>query len=102
MIKQGKILSARMLQKIYGDPNSPSRVVALENGTLDLRSGEVVSIMGPSGSGKTTLLSILGCILKPSSGSMILDSIQVTELSEREMPAIRRRYIGFVFQAYNL
>lgn len=90
------------LQKIYGDPESHMKVVALQDATLDLFPGEVVSIMGPSGSGKTTLLSILGCILRPSSGVLTIDGISVPEKEERDLPEIRRKYIGFVFQAYNL
>lgn len=95
-------LQARHLQKIYGDPKSPNRVAALEEASLDLFPGEVVSIMGPSGSGKTTLLSILGCILRPSSGELLIDEVAVQTRSETQLPEIRRKYIGFVFQAYNL
>ena len=96
------ILRAIQLDKIYGDPESPTRVVALQNASIDLVSGEVVSIMGPSGSGKTTLISILGCILKPTSGSLQIDGKEVTNFDETKLPEIRRKYIGFVFQAYNL
>src|ERR1044072_5430892 len=96
------ILEARNLQKIYGNPESPNKVVALREATLDVGSGEVVCIMGPSGSGKTTLLSILGCILRPSSGELLMDRIRVSDLQEKDLPEIRRKYIGFVFQAYNL
>lgn len=96
------VVRANQLQKIYGDPDSPTRVVALQDATLDLQSGEVVSIMGPSGSGKTTLLSILGCILHPSSGDLHIDGNRITDMSERDLPEIRRKYIGFVFQSYNL
>lgn len=94
------VVTANQLQKVYGE--GPNRVVALHNGTLELFPGEVVSIMGPSGSGKTTLLSILGCILKPSSGDLYIKENRITGLSESELPEIRRTYIGFVFQAYNL
>jgi putative ABC transport system ATP-binding protein len=96
------IVRAVNLQKIYGDPESPTRVVALQDATIDLYPGEVVSIMGPSGSGKTTLLSILGSILRPSAGELIIDRIPVEKLEEKNLPEIRRKYIGFVFQAYNL
>src|SRR5688500_5706235 len=96
------LLQAIGLQKIYGDPNSATRVVALHEASLDLVPGEVVSIIGPSGSGKTTLLSILGCILRPSAGELILDGVRITDLEESSLPEIRRKYIGFVFQAYNL
>ncbi|MCI0414772.1 ABC transporter ATP-binding protein, partial [bacterium] len=96
------ILQAIDLEKIYGDPNSITRVVALQNASLELFPGEVVSIMGPSGSGKTTLISILGCILHPTAGQLTIDGNSITVLDETFLPAIRRKYIGFVFQAYNL
>ena len=96
------ILQAVHLEKIYGDPNSATRVVALQNASLDLFPGEVVSIMGPSGSGKTTLISILGCILRPTAGQLFIDGKVITDLNESSLPEIRRKYIGFVFQAYNL
>lgn len=96
------ILQAIHLQKVYGDRDSHTRVTALQDATVDLYPGEVVSIMGPSGSGKTTLLSILGCILRPSSGDLRIDGISVPDKEERELPEIRRKYIGFVFQSYNL
>ena len=96
------IVVAEDLQKIYGDPDSPTRVVALQSANLNLFPGEVVSIMGPSGSGKTTLVSILGCIMRATSGTLVLDHHSIPDLREDELPAIRRKYIGFVFQAYNL
>lgn len=95
-------LHAKSLQKIYGDPKSRNSVVALQEATFDLFPGEVVSIMGPSGSGKTTLLSILGCILRPSSGELLIDGLPVQAKPEKQLPEIRRKYIGFVFQSYNL
>jgi putative ABC transport system ATP-binding protein len=96
------LVEATGLQKIYGDPQSPTRIVALQDATLKLDSGEVVCIMGPSGSGKTTLVSILGCILRPTAGELVIDGRPVAGLPERDLPEIRRKYVGFVFQAYNL
>jgi len=58
--------------------------------------------VGPSGSGKTTLVSIMGCILRPTSGSVKIDGREVTRLKERELPAVRLNHIGFVFQGFNL
>jgi putative ABC transport system ATP-binding protein len=95
-------LQAIDLQKIYGNPNSSNAVVALATASLSLNSGEVLSIMGPSGSGKTTLISILGCILRPTSGELIIDGVSVARLPENQLPKVRRKYIGFVFQTYNL
>ncbi len=96
------LVKAIDLQKIYGDPESSSRVLALQDATLDLFPGEVVAIMGPSGSGKTTLVSILGCILRPTAGQLFIDDRLVTAMNEASLPEIRRKYIGFVFQSYNL
>lgn len=95
-------LQAASLKKIYGDPNSSNKVIALQEASLYLNHGEVVSIMGPSGSGKTTLISILGCIMRASSGELFIDGKSVAQLPEKKLPEIRRKYIGFVFQAYNL
>jgi len=77
-------------------------VHALKDVSLEVKSGEVLLLMGPSGSGKTTLLSIMGCILRPTSGSVRVGGREVTGLSERALPGIRLAHIGFVFQGFNL
>ena len=59
-------------------------------------------LMGPSGSGKTTLLSIMGCILRPTSGSVRIRGREVSLLKERELPRVRLRHVGFIFQSFNL
>ncbi|HEY9555612.1 MAG TPA: ATP-binding cassette domain-containing protein [Acidimicrobiales bacterium] len=71
---------------------------------VDLRvvGGEVVLIMGPSGSGKTTLLLMLGAMLRPTSGSVVIDGIDLATAPERELPTLRARHLGFVFQDFNL
>jgi putative ABC transport system ATP-binding protein len=77
-------------------------VHALQAIDLTIPDGDYVSIMGPSGSGKSTLLNILGCLDRPSAGSYRLDGREVGRLSDDELAMVRRRKIGFVFQAYHL
>jgi putative ABC transport system ATP-binding protein len=86
--------------KTYAQGEAEAR--ALDGVTLDLRAGELALFVGPSGSGKTTLLSIMGCILRPSAGTLHVLGRDVTRLPERDLPAIRREQIGFIFQAFNL
>ncbi|HEY1435827.1 MAG TPA: ABC transporter ATP-binding protein [Thermoanaerobaculia bacterium] len=77
-------------------------VPVLKGVSLALERGEIVALEGPSGSGKTTLLSILGCILTPSSGRVVVDGEEVDPARPGRLPAIRRASIGFVFQQFNL
>lgn len=79
-----------------------SAVRALSDVSLAFPDGAVTLIMGPSGSGKTTLLSVLGCLLKPQDGRVMLNGREVTSLPEGELTNIRRDQIGFVFQAFRL
>ncbi|MGA1368021.1 MAG: ABC transporter ATP-binding protein [Blastocatellia bacterium] len=88
------------VSKSYGEGDAV--VHALVGVDLTVHQGEMLFLMGPSGSGKTTLLSIMGCILRPSSGSVRIAGEEVVGLSEREMPRIRLRRIGFIFQGFNL
>jgi putative ABC transport system ATP-binding protein len=82
--------------------SGPSEVVAVRGVSLQVAHGEVVLIMGPSGSGKTTLLSMLGGLLKPSSGRIHIGDDELSALTERQLPAVRLRRIGFIFQDFNL
>jgi putative ABC transport system ATP-binding protein len=77
-------------------------VPAVKSASLAVDKGQIVLVMGPSGSGKTTLLSILGCILRPTSGSIYLDGRAISELPESRLPAIRRSCFGLVFQTFHL
>jgi putative ABC transport system ATP-binding protein len=86
--------------KIYG--TGENAVAALSDATLDIRPGEVTLIEGPSGSGKTTLISILGLLLKPTTGEVWLEGKNVAGLGERQLPGLRARNFGFVFQGFNL
>src|SRR5688500_18531810 len=69
---------------------------------LDVYPGELMLLMGPSGSGKTTLVSVMGCVIRPSGGSVRIAGIEVTGLPEADLPAVRLAHIGFVFQGFNL
>ena len=77
-------------------------IEVLKNVDINIKVGEFVSIMGPSGSGKSTLLYLLGGLDKPTSGEILIENTDITNLKDRELSLLRRRYLGFVFQFYNL
>ena len=77
-------------------------VPALRGVSMDIEEGEFVAIMGPSGCGKSTLLHLLGGLLSPTSGTIIIDGEDLSKVSDAERTDIRRRKIGFVFQRFNL
>jgi putative ABC transport system ATP-binding protein len=77
-------------------------VQALRGVSLSLAPGELTLLMGPSGSGKTTLLSILGCMLKPTSGSLRIGGESTTRASHGTLARLRREHVGFIFQSYHL
>lgn len=93
-------LSARELSKTFGEGDVEVR--AVREVDLEVARGEVVLIMGPSGSGKTTLLSMIGAMLRPTSGRVIVDGTDLASLPERKLPRFRARKFGFVFQDFNL
>jgi putative ABC transport system ATP-binding protein len=94
------LIELRNVSKIYHLGGEEIR--ALDDVSLDIESGEFISIIGPSGSGKSTLMHILGCLDTPSQGEVVIDNVTVTSASERDLPAIRNQKIGFVFQSFNL
>ena len=94
------ILQTRNLKETYMQGNVP--VHALQGVDLEVRRGELVSIVGPSGSGKSTLLSIIGMLEIPTEGSVFIDGIEVTGVKAKAIPRLRREKIGFVFQHFNL
>ena len=79
-----------------------SRIYALKNVDLTVENGEFLIILGPSGSGKTTLLNVIGGIDKPNEGRVIVDGIDLTALDEDDLIEYRRKYVGFIFQFFNL
>ena len=93
-------VSVRDLTKTYAQGEAAMR--ALDGVDLDVGVGELMLLMGPSGSGKTTLLSIIGGILRPTSGVVRILDRDVTSLDERELPMVRLESVGFVFQGFNL
>ncbi|MCD7872290.1 MAG: ABC transporter ATP-binding protein [Clostridiales bacterium] len=95
-----KILETKNLTKEYG--KGDTMVKALDNVSFSVERGEFVAIVGPSGSGKSTLLHILGGVDTPTSGRVIIDSTDISQLDETALAIFRRRQIGLVYQFYNL
>jgi putative ABC transport system ATP-binding protein len=94
------IIETRNLTKQFGAGDLAVEV--LKGVNLSIDAGEFVALMGPSGSGKSTLMSIIGGIEPPTSGQVLLDGIDISTLDDDERTILRRRKIGFVFQAFNL
>lgn len=107
-----------MMEKLSAEPEKPPRLLlrgvtkvygagsaamhALRGVDLRIDSGEFVAVMGPSGSGKSTCLNVLGCLDTPTSGSYRFEGVEVGKLSRLQRARLRRYYLGFVFQGYNL
>ena len=94
------IVVVKDLCKVYG--KGPMAVNALQHVNLQVEKGEFVAITGASGSGKSTLLHMLGAVDRPTSGSVVVDGVDVFSKKEGELAVFRRRKVGFVFQFYNL
>ena len=86
--------------KLYDTP--AGKFTALDSTTLDINEAELLLIIGPSGSGKTTLLSLIGCLINPTEGAVLVDGKDVSKLSANETALLRLNLIGFVFQQFNL
>src|ERR1044071_1452376 len=90
------------LSKQYEAADAANAVTVLENVSLEVGKGESLAIVGPSGSGKSTLLQIIGTLDQPTSGTVVLDGKELSQLTADEVATIRNREIGFVFQAHFL
>jgi putative ABC transport system ATP-binding protein len=94
------LIRLRGVTKRYG--SGATELMALKGIDLDIAAGEFVAIMGPSGSGKSTVMNILGCLDTPTSGAYLFNGAHVESLTRDQRARLRRRYLGFVFQGFNL
>ena len=94
------VITLKTVHKIYR--TGEIEVHALRGVSLDVRRGEFVAVMGPSGSGKSTMMNIIGCLDRLTSGTYILDGVDVSTMSKNDLADTRNAKIGFVFQAFNL
>ncbi|WP_108681193.1 ABC transporter ATP-binding protein [Methyloceanibacter sp. wino2] len=94
------VIDLRNVSKIYG--HGEAEVRALDGVDLTIPSGEFAAVMGPSGSGKSTTMNIIGCLDQPTSGSYLFNGVEVGGLDRTQRALLRRNYLGFVFQGFNL
>lgn len=94
------LLRLRGVTRVYG--HGAAEVRALDGVDLDIAKGEFVAIMGPSGSGKSTAMNVLGCLDRPTTGQYLFDGVDVAGLTRDQRALLRRNYLGFIFQGYNL
>jgi putative ABC transport system ATP-binding protein len=94
------VIAFRGVQKLYGQGGGLVR--ALAGVDVDIYPGEFVAVMGPSGSGKSTSMNIMGCLDQPTHGQFLFNGVDVTALNRDARALLRRNYLGFVFQGYNL
>jgi len=94
------VISLKDVHKIYR--TGEIEVHALRGVSLEVRRGEFVAVMGPSGSGKSTMMNLIGCLDRPTSGTYILDGVDVSTMTKNQRADTRNTKIGFVFQSFNL
>ena len=95
------MVEIKKLSKVYKMSNSEA-VRALDNISLSVKNGEFVTIMGSSGSGKSTLLHMIACVDVPTSGTVLIDGVNIHKIPAREQAVLRRQKIGIIYQSYNL
>jgi len=100
MNENHEILRVTNVTRVFG--HGETAVKAVDDVSFAVPACQLLLIMGPSGSGKTTLLTIIGGLLRPTSGSVVLDGTEITALSESRLTAFRRHNVGFIFQSFNL
>src|SRR3954466_6797424 len=94
------VVQLKEIQKVYD--SGEVKVHAVRGVSLDLHRGEFMAVMGASGSGKSTLMNTLGCLDRPTSGTYLLDGIDISKLDRNELADLRNEKLGFVFQGFNL
>lgn len=94
------IIETKNLTRSFGE--GETLVKALDDVTMTIEQGEFTALVGPSGSGKSTLLHLMGGLDEPTSGHILLDGTNISDMSETQLSRFRRDHIGFIFQAYNL
>ena len=94
------LIELKSVRKVYD--LGEVQVEALRDATLNIERGEYVALIGPSGSGKSTLMNTLGCLDRPTEGSYLLDGEEVVTMTKHQRASLRNRYLGFVFQNFNL
>ncbi len=94
------LIRLRGVTRLYGQ--GAAEVRALDRVDLDIARGEFVAIMGPSGSGKSTAMNVIGCLDRPTSGQYLFEGVEIAGLDRDQRALLRRNYLGFIFQGYNL
>ena len=94
------LIELKGVQRLYGA--GAGLIRALSGVDLSIEQGDFVAIMGPSGSGKSTAMNIIGCLDRPTSGSYFFAGVDITRLDQNQRALLRRHYLGFVFQGFNL
>lgn len=100
MSQEDALISFKGISKVYGE--GEAQTYALKGIDLEIHEGEFVAIMGSSGSGKSTAMNIIGCLDVPSSGKYFFKGVDVGELNRNQKALLRRNYLGFIFQGFNL